>query len=149
MTDAAFLDYDIADWGVDSLVLPLALEPGGRAMQVDLVKWFKLSSGHRHNSDNVSGKAGSHHLGAMSISIFATNIRIYVYTHIILLSDLRKYTYYLSSLICVFTYIIFTLYLRKYAYYKSAQFYIICVFTHLHMPEPLIIMICVHTHIII
>jgi len=93
MTDAAFLDDDIADWGVDSLVLPLALEPGGTAMQVDLVKWFKLSSGHRHNSDNVSGKAGSHHFGAMSIAMFATNIRIYVYTHIIFLSDLRKYAY--------------------------------------------------------
>ena len=96
--DAAFLDYDIADWGVDSLVLPLALEPGGTAMQVDLVKWFKLSSGHRHNSDNVSGKAGSHFC-AISTAMFATNIRIYVYTHIIFLSDLRKYTYYSFSLI--------------------------------------------------
>ena len=26
MTDAAFLDYNIADWGVDNLVLPLALD---------------------------------------------------------------------------------------------------------------------------
>ena len=68
MTDAACLDYNIADWGVDRLVLPLALEPGGTAMEVDLVKWFKLSSGHRYNPDKVSGKARSHHLGEMSMT---------------------------------------------------------------------------------